>query len=61
MSTRSGRFTWGVGYHYDQFKKIVDERANKGEDTPFTIYSGGALAANRRRPESRGTCSSMRA
>ena len=33
----------GAGYHYDQFKKIVDERANKGEDTPFTIYSGGAL------------------
>jgi len=33
----------GVGYHYDQFKKITDERANKGEDTPFTIYSGGAL------------------
>ena len=34
----------GVGYHYDQFDKIVDERANKGEDTPFTIYSGGAIA-----------------
>jgi len=33
----------GVGYHYDQFKKITDERANKGEDTPFTTYSGGAL------------------
>jgi hypothetical protein len=34
----------GVGYHYDQFNHIVDERANKGEDTPFTIYSGGAIA-----------------
>jgi hypothetical protein len=33
----------GVGYHYDQFNNIVDERANKGEETPFTIYSGGAL------------------
>jgi hypothetical protein len=33
----------GIGYHYDQFKKITDERANKGEDTPFTTYSGGAL------------------
>jgi hypothetical protein len=33
----------GVGYHYDQFKNIVDERADKGEETPFTTYSGSAL------------------
>jgi outer membrane protein assembly factor BamA len=33
----------GLGYQYDQFDNIVDERANKGEQTPFTIYSGGAV------------------
>jgi outer membrane protein assembly factor BamA len=33
----------GAGYLYDQYNNIVDERANKGEDTPFTTYSGGAV------------------
>lgn len=33
----------GVGYHYDEFADIVDQRAESGEATPFTEYSGGAL------------------
>jgi hypothetical protein len=33
----------GLGYRYDQFNDIVDERANQGEETPFTVYSGGAV------------------
>ncbi len=38
-----GQLFLGIGYNYDQFGDIVDERANKGEDTPFTDYSGGAV------------------
>jgi len=33
----------GAGYLYDQFNHIDDERAKQGEDTPFTIYSGGLV------------------
>jgi hypothetical protein len=32
----------GLGYRYDQFADIVDQRAEQGEDTPFTDYSDGA-------------------
>ena len=34
----------GLGYHYDGFAEIVDERAAQGETTPFTEYSGGAVS-----------------
>jgi hypothetical protein len=37
----SGPVFIGLGYHFDQFKKIVDERAAAGETTPFSDYSGG--------------------
>jgi hypothetical protein len=30
----------GLGYHYDDYMDIVDERAVQGESTPFTEYSG---------------------
>jgi hypothetical protein len=39
----SGPVFIGLGFHYDEFTDIVDERAEKGEETPFTAYSGGAL------------------
>jgi hypothetical protein len=39
----SGPVFIGVGYHYDEFMNIVDERAQQGESTPFTEYSGGPL------------------
>jgi hypothetical protein len=39
----SGPVFIGVGYHYDEFNDIVDSRAQEGEATPFTVYSGGAL------------------
>lgn len=32
----------GIGYHLDEFDDIVDERARAGEETPFTVYSGGS-------------------
>jgi hypothetical protein len=41
----SGPVFVGVGYHYDKFLDIVDERAESGESTPFTVYSGGALSS----------------
>lgn len=31
----------GLGYHLDEFDDIVDDRARAGEDTPFSLYSGG--------------------
>ena len=31
----------GLGFHYDQYDQIVDERADAGEATPFTDYSRG--------------------
>jgi hypothetical protein len=33
----------GVGYHLDNFFEIRDERAEEGETTPYTDYSGGAV------------------
>src|SRR5262249_19796481 len=36
----SGPVFVGLGYHYDEFMNIDDERARKGETTPFTEYSG---------------------
>ena len=38
----SGPVFIGLGYHYDEFMNIEDERAQQGESTPFTEYSGGA-------------------
>jgi hypothetical protein len=35
----------GVGFHYDEFADIVDERADNGEQTPFVEYSGGAVSS----------------
>jgi hypothetical protein len=40
----SGPVFLGLGYHYDQFDDIVDQRAEQGEDTPFTVYSRGAVS-----------------
>lgn len=37
----SGPVFIGLGYHYDEFMNIVDDRAQKGEVTPFTAYSDG--------------------
>ena len=39
----SGPVFIGIGYHYDEFTDIVDARAQEGEVTPFTAYSGSAL------------------
>ena len=33
----------GLGYHYDEFSDIEDERAARGESTPFTTYSGAGV------------------
>jgi len=41
----SGPVFVGIGYHYDEFYNIVDERAQEGDATPFTSYSGGTLAS----------------
>ena len=38
----SGPVFIGLGYHYDEFNNIIDSRAQEGEATPFTDYSGGA-------------------
>jgi outer membrane protein assembly factor BamA len=37
----------GLGYHYDDFMDIVDERARNGEPTPFSEYSGSAVGRTR--------------
>jgi hypothetical protein len=34
---------FGLGYHLNIHDEIVDERAEAGELTPFTVYSGGAV------------------
>jgi hypothetical protein len=39
----SGPVFVGLGYHYDQFRDIADERAEAGEETPFTAYSGDGV------------------
>ena len=36
----SGPVFIGLGYHYDEFRNIEDDRANEGEATPFTVYTG---------------------
>lgn len=41
MRRVSGPVYLGLGYHWDQFNDIQDERANAGEATPFSEYSGG--------------------
>jgi hypothetical protein len=40
----SGAVYLGLGFHYDKFSKIVDERAELGDSTPFVEYSGGLLS-----------------
>ncbi|HET6350503.1 MAG TPA: hypothetical protein VFH88_15605 [Candidatus Krumholzibacteria bacterium] len=39
----SGPVFVGVGYHYDEFREIVDDRAQNGETTPFVEYSGAGV------------------
>ena len=41
MRRVSGPVYLGLGYHFDEFTNIDDERADRGESTPFTEYSGG--------------------
>ena len=36
----SGPVYLGIGFHNDEFGNIEDERAEGGESTPFTEYSG---------------------
>lgn len=36
-----GPFYAGVGFQYDRHQDIVDERAQAGEQTPFSVYSRG--------------------
>lgn len=43
----SGSVYLGLGYHHDEFADIVDERADKGEATPFTEYSGPGVTTTR--------------
>jgi hypothetical protein len=31
----------GLGYHFDRYDEIKDERADLGEATPFSLYSAG--------------------
>jgi hypothetical protein len=40
----SGPVFVGLGYHYDEFNNIVDQRAEQGEATPFTTYSRGDVS-----------------
>jgi hypothetical protein len=39
----SGPVYSGIGYHYDEYFDIRDERAVAGETTPYTSYSGGMV------------------
>lgn len=32
---------FGLGYHFDRYDNIHDQRAEQGESTPFSEYSGG--------------------
>ena len=43
----SGDVYLGIGVHFDEFNDIVDDRAEQGEQTPFTDYSGGLVSSNR--------------
>lgn len=43
----SGPVYLGLGYHYDEFSNIVDQRANEGDTTPFETYSGGLPTTTR--------------
>jgi len=44
----SGPVYLGLGYHYDEFSDIVDDRAvQEGIATPFSIYSGGLPSTTR--------------
>ena len=43
----AGSVYFGMGYHYDDFMDIVDERALQGEATPFSDYSGGNVTRTR--------------
>jgi hypothetical protein len=44
----TGPLYLGVGYHYDEFMDIVDERAVNGEVTPYSTYNGGATPSRSR-------------
>jgi outer membrane protein assembly factor BamA len=45
---RTGKSIYvGLGYHFDDYANIVDDRAVLGEPTPFTEYSGGAPTRTR--------------
>ena len=37
----------GAGFHYDEYANIEDHRADAGESTPFTEYSGGYPTSTR--------------
>jgi hypothetical protein len=43
----SGPVYLGVGYHFDNFGDVVDERAVLGESTPFLEYTGGLPSTTR--------------
>jgi hypothetical protein len=43
----SGPVYLGLGFHYDSFGDIVDQRAAEGDSTPFVEYSGSALTKTR--------------
>ncbi len=43
----SGPVYLGIGYHYDEFSDIVDQRAALGDSTPFSEYSGGVPTMTR--------------
>jgi hypothetical protein len=34
-------FYIGFGYHYSNYQEIVDQRADQGELTPYTVYQAG--------------------
>jgi len=41
MRVVSGPVFLGLGFHYDEFADIVDERAEQGDVTPYLVYSQG--------------------
>jgi hypothetical protein len=44
----TGPLYLGAGFHYDEFKDIVDERAVDGEVTPYSTYNGGLTPSKSR-------------